>query len=353
MSNQSVSCLRSGVVAAVLTISRVLEAQPSMLIDLEYHGSRTCPDDASFMDRVRARTERVEFAVGQAPSTTKLVVTLNADVLEGAIDLRRSNAGPLIRSARGATCEEVADALAAIVAEAMDPALPPRPAPASATQGGAGAGASPGEGPAVAPASGSSPSERGRSRAGEGDTDSEPATWQLTLGAGPVLAGGMAPNPSFGVLALLRAVVATKELLGPSLVVSVEYAMSPTARVDVGDATFTRALIRVEASPWGLRPHTTIAVMPCVAFEAGSLWVASENSAGTSERRSAPWQSAGLGARLDWQASRRTIVSLGGLAMHPLRRHTFQFGEPSASFEVYRVPNWALGGTLAVAAAFW
>jgi hypothetical protein len=344
-----VSCLWPGVVAGVLAISRPAQAQPSTLLDLEYHGSHSCPGEAWFVGRVRARTERVAFTADQADPTTRLVVALNADVPEGAIDLRRPNAEPLVRSARGATCEEVADALAAIVAEAVDPAAPPGPALASGTRG----QPPPGPRPAAKSASGPSPSERGTVRVDEGGTDSEPATWQLNLGAGPAVAAGMAPQPSFGAVALLRAVLATNGLVGPSVLASAEYAMSPAAHADVGDATFTRVLGRVEACPWALRLHTSIAVMPCVAFEAGSLWAASENSAGTSARRSRPWQSTGLGVRLDWQASRRTIMSLGGLAMHPLRRDTFYLGEPSAAFDLYRVPNWALGGTLAVAAAFW
>ncbi|HLK35581.1 MAG TPA: hypothetical protein VKU41_02435, partial [Polyangiaceae bacterium] len=100
-------------------------------IQLGYQASSGCPDQAAFVARVRARTARAALvAPGTGPGDVRAfdVEVAAGDPARGRLTLRGPHHAEGTRRVQAATCDEVVDALALVVALAIDPRAPVIPA---------------------------------------------------------------------------------------------------------------------------------------------------------------------------------------------------------------------------------
>jgi hypothetical protein len=235
--------------ASMAAIAFALPASPSApreAIRLEYRASHPCPDRSAFIAEVRSRTDRLrEAAPGE--SARALVVTLEALPAEtsGRLSTAEMDGAQSERAIRGATCADVASALALIVALAIDPeaSTAPRPTPPL-----------PQPLREVAPARPTSPVSVG-------------TAWQF--GALASLRSAIAPDlmPALGGYVKLEAGHA-----GPSAQLGVEHGRR-TARVAEGGGEIAWTAAQLDGCPLGLALAERIALWPCVAIEAGALSV--------------------------------------------------------------------------------
>jgi hypothetical protein len=326
---------------AALVATRTVQAEPPTSVAMDYQGTPGCPDGAWFIGRVRARTNRVAFEPGTR--SLALLIRVDADALEGRLDLRAPGPDPLVRTARGKTCDEVADALALILAMALDPTVTPSsPAPAA---------------PAAPPSVQTPPAEPPRVPVASAPPpvpaplpplpsthQARPKALVVDIGAGPAVAGGMAPTPSFGGFLFLEVSTKATGPWAPAVIVVAEVDHAPTTHTHENGAygSFTRGLARLEACPLRFPPWPTLGVRACGAFEYGML-------AGKGEIvRTGRWVAPALGLRAEWRPYPAVLLVLDGLVARPLVRDRFFFAPPDIT--VYQVPAWAVGATLGMAA---
>jgi hypothetical protein len=110
--------------ASVLVIGRpgLARAQDAEeAIRLDYQSGPGCPDEASFVARIRARTQRAHL-VAEGESAREFDVRIVASGRPaGTVTVVNHGHAEGARSVNAGTCEEVADALSLIVALALDP----------------------------------------------------------------------------------------------------------------------------------------------------------------------------------------------------------------------------------------
>jgi hypothetical protein len=329
----------------VLVASQAVPAEPTVQVELDYRGSPGCPDSAWFMARVRARTIRVGF---EPAAPLRLLLWTDGDALEGSLDLRGPGLEPLIRGARGKTCDEVVDALALIVAMALDPTVTPGSATPLATSGPPSVAAPPAEPATPMPVASATPSARTTTPppSESARPRRRPKAVLVDVGAGAAVAGGMAPGPSPGALVFLEASGAAPGLWAPTVVVAVELDQSTTVHRSLGDARFTRVLGRAEGCPLRVAPWPSLGIRACAAFEYGMLAGSGSHTVDGTVQRDR-WLAPALGLRGEWRPHPAVVLVLDGLASRPLVRDRFFFA-PNGT--IYRVPAFALGATLGVAA---
>jgi hypothetical protein len=312
---------------------------------VEYSVDATCPGQDDFLARVRARTDRLERTTPDDEATP--VYRVSATVTEGAAHGRLEMVDPSGISARdvdGVTCEDVVDALALVLALAIDPNASSAPiAPALAPP----ADALPAAAPPIAPAP-------------------VPPRLHVSGAAAGELTGGIAPKvllgPTFYVeVDWLREDAAgspeSGRAVGPSLqvrpIVDVRLALSlastSTTSSTVGSADFSWTVGRAEVCPvgafWG-----TVAAMPCVRFDAGVLG-ATGRGVDVPSTKSRPWLAAGALARVRWTIARPIFVEVDGAVLAPIVRDHFYFARPQTT--VYDVPAAGAEAGAAVGARFW
>jgi hypothetical protein len=279
-----------------------------------------CAPAAVFSARVAARTplfERGGFSVSVEVGT-------EADGVHGHVSLARG-ARTTERAIAGASCDEVVDALALIVAISLDPNANtgPLPSPSPAARA-----------PLRPPPPAREP-VRARSR-----------PWRWEAGFGFDAEGALAPRLAVGPRVGLR-------LSRPEPSALVSSLAATAARVDSGAvhpgpgelATFTLVSLRLEACSFGLASGA-LRLEPCLAAEAGSL-----SAAGTHPRGS---RTAAVGWAAGAALGRAKLAVLDALslqaaagAVFPLSRYRFGFvGEP-AVYETARA-GLLLGIGLAV-----
>jgi hypothetical protein len=102
-------------------------------IRLEYDAAESCPNRDTFVAGLRARTDRFELTLADLQATTYRVTLRSGDEPRGRVESRDPSGAPIVQELHGATCGEVADALALVVALAIDAqaafASPPTTAP--------------------------------------------------------------------------------------------------------------------------------------------------------------------------------------------------------------------------------
>jgi hypothetical protein len=106
-------------------------------VRLSYAAPAECPNEATFTERVRERTSRVELATeGALARSFSVLLRVEAGGAVGRVDFVDVDGVPVSRVVRGATCDEVTSGLALVMALAIDatatdaaPEPPPEPAP--------------------------------------------------------------------------------------------------------------------------------------------------------------------------------------------------------------------------------
>lgn len=325
-----------GVGAATAVAQEAAEAEA---VEISYEAPAGCPDSRDFSWRVSARARGVRAPKTGEPARRFHIAISRADdgAYVGLLDIANTDGTTGDRSLRSPDCAEVSNALALIVALAIDPhakadlpSEPPSPT-ASPKRGAAG-------GEDSAPVT--------RAAAPRGPTKetmaSEAASSSVSFGGG--VAGrafdGPAPNVVvaggvFGQLDLLR-----RSVLSPSLRLSLAAAPESTVVAQQGAASFAWFGGDLAACPLRVPLGDSAALRTCAAMELGVIVArGSETTNPRSDTR--PWVTPRLEAEVDVRAVAGISLQLHGGIGLPLVRDDYAIGTEV----VHTVPpvTWALG----------
>jgi hypothetical protein len=322
---------------ASVSLSTPSSAQTTQTpIRLEYDAAASCPDRDTFVADLRARTDRFVLTLADPQAATYRVTLRSADESIGRVESREPSGAPIVQELHGATCGEVADALALVVALAIDPraagasaptAVPPPPAPlASPSLAPSSPAPAPRELPSDRPAGLTSPASR----------------WAISSTVGFGVSG-----PFLGPEAFLEAaLVPAAADHGVSLLLDARVGGSFTwssAGDSFGDvAQFTRPSGLLDLCPVRLASGR-FAASACARGEAGAL-----TASGGSPQRTRPFGAGGALLVARWALLDRVFVQLVGGAVAPFVHDRFILD----GFAVYTVSPVEAQGSLAVGARF-
>lgn len=330
-------------------------------IRLTYVAAAGCPDEAYFEARVQARTPRARFAQDDEDAR-RFDVALEADPRwSGVVTVRGAEGVIGRRHVRAPTCEEAADALALIVALAVDPraalsvdppAIPGPPAAQSSTPV-----APP---PATAPLAGTPPEPSPPASAAEevgADAGATDAARALPAGPRPhaaavggffagadfVASQGVAPD----VLFAASPYAGWRGAPGDAFEASVRAAFvrAGTGALDVppGTATFTLTAGRLDACA-SVPAKGALRAAACARLEAGELEVAG-GAIDLSQTARRFWLAAGPVLRPEWAFVEPFFVEAeGALLLRATIDHFFFLPQTN----VYQVPLIGLSGGVGI-----
>ena len=327
----------AGAIAALLLAEGVElaaaegEGEP---IRLEYRAGAGCPAEAAFVDRIRARTARARFVRAGGRVRTFTVELEGGARPSGSVTVVNGPRTEGTRRLEADTCSDVADALALMVALALDPHAHPAETPLSGPSSSVASGAGPVGAPDLAPDAseveasvpeGSAPEPPAADAgavddAGPDSSSSSPASpsWiEPDVPATPPAPAPPRPPLHFfgGIdLALASDVTPTSPLfagapyvgwrstreglLGPSFRASFLRAGTGTLTEPGGAASFTWTVGRLDACAM-LWPAGRLRLGGCARVEGGVLEGSGEQIANALTQRSA-WVALGALARVEW-----------------------------------------------------
>jgi hypothetical protein len=281
-------------------------------IRLAYRASNGCPDEASFVGRIRARTGRARIAhAGEAARTFTVVIEAGRPS-SGRVIVNGADQAEATRSVQADSCSDVADALALVVALAIEPPTNVQPPPIASS---------------VAPPSSASAAPRVIPPA------SEPGGF--FIGFDVAVATGVAPRaPLIGGSPFLGWRAKGNALIEPSFRLAFLRAGSGPVDFTVGTAEFTWTVGRLDACPLAW-PRAAIRVVECARVEAGTLEVAAANvPAPLTQLRS--WLTAGPLVRAEWAFLHWGFIELEAGVLVRIVQDRFYFFAPETS--AYQVP---------------
>jgi hypothetical protein len=291
---------------------------------------------------VRARTDRLQLA-GEAGASTLYRVRAAAAAAgaHGTLEIVEPSGPASSRAVDAATCDEAVDALALIVALAIDPnastaphALLSAPAPT----------------PAPAPEQ-PPPAARPVAMAPAPRATAQPTRWRFAATAGATFVTGAAPALLVGPAVSIEAAAeppGTGVAAAPAVRLGFVRAASPTVSAGVGAARFTWTVGRLEGCPVRAALGAWEA-MPCVRFDGGVL-EATGADVDVPSAASRPWLAVGGVARVRWRPGAFFLEVDGGVSAALTRDH-FYFDQPPTT--IYDVPGAGAQGDVAAGARFW
>jgi hypothetical protein len=307
---------------------------------LDYRPGPGCPNEAAFRGRIDARAP-VTFDPG---SSRSLSVTLDeGNPSRGRLQLTTEGA-PVVREVSGASCDEVASALALIAAVLLErgtvvagpPGASTTPAPASAAPPAPASATPPAPAPPPPPDRASPPvappPEPGHSRS------SVRVAW--AVGAQGLLGGGIGPSVAGGVRVFGEASIDVAA--HPALRLSASWYPGTELESSLGAIRFSLLAGRLEACPVRLAAGA-FTLSPCGALDVGSI--AAEAAAPEARL----WLAPGAIGRIAWFPGRIVGVELQGGITFPLDQYRFFFSPEPV---VYEVPAVAGEGGLGLVVRF-
>ncbi|HEX8793811.1 MAG TPA: hypothetical protein VF765_22865 [Polyangiaceae bacterium] len=339
--------LRRGLAAALCVIAcapLALADESGEPIALDYRATSDCPDAAAFEQMVRGRTNRARFvASGQA--RTFAVTLTRGPHASGRLTVLRSGSIEGVREVHADSCAEGAEALALMVALAVDPsailgpaaptnAASGAPSPPAATT--ASAQAVQEEPPAVtqsppsplpAPLATTPPPSESPA-----PTSAAPPPHTVFVGTDLVVAGGAPSNPLFGVAPLLGWRSSSTGLIAPSIRASFLHAGSSVGEATGGSAAFTWNLGRLEGCvlSWPPGPAHLLA---CARVEAGVV-DASGSGVPLATSRERAWVALGPVVRGEWSLLGPLFLTIDAAPMVRATTDRFYFRPDSTVYQV-------------------
>ncbi len=291
---------------------------------LTYAAAPDCPSEQAFVAEVRERTSLFEPVEGSEAERTFAVelAPTQMDTVVGRFTAAIASEKPAAREVEGATCPEVARALAFIVAMSVDPeAAAPQTSQA----------------PAATHEAPPHPVERR-------------GALQLAAGAGGSAVGGVAPEilPVLGVF--LEARLERESVLSPSLRLGAHRGSSAHVEVgSAGSAAFTWTTGNLELCParWALG---AFALLPCARGDLGALQGEGASIAQPHDSTRF-WLDLGAVARARWAPVGPLFLELEGGVLFPLWRDEFHFDAPDIG--IHRAAPVSALAAADVGARFW
>ncbi len=290
-----------------------------VVVAFDYDAPAGCPSSTVFRQRVEARGEGrpvvVEATEGASLRVRVRVTSDTSGRVRSDVGIVTSRGEDSERSFDAATCEEVVDASALLVAIAIEAE------PGSAVS------------PTPPPSADATPAATKRS----------PIALLGYVNAG--IGGGIGPD----VGPLLEAGVGIRANRGWNTEVRIEgrRAWLGTVQAEGGTARFDLTAVAVEGCPFALRGYGLRAA-PCVALSVGSL-AASASGYPAARDRAIFFVGADLGARLTMDVSSLFFVGTEAWATVPLVRETFVFGTTATA---HRVASLGISGSASIGLHF-
>lgn len=299
-------------------------------IRLHYAAPASCPGQASFESRLQARTTKSRPADGEEPARAFSVALREAGSRwTGVLSIRDREDRLAERQVEGASCEELADALALIVALAIDPqalsAPPPTPPPAEPPPTPAASSA------VVAPAPPPPPAPRPRDPVVPARPPPASTPWHAGLG----VQGAATWGPSAAALLTLPLFIDVRR--GDAGILRPEVRLSASRGGDslTSSARFTWTVARLEACTAIWEHAARVRLVPCALIEGGTLrGEGSDVAQPTSATRA--WIAAGATARVQTRVFGPVFVEAQGSLALPVVRDRF-FLKPDTT--LHRVPE--------------
>jgi hypothetical protein len=302
-------------------------------IRLEYRASEGCPDVETFVARVRARTSRVRVALPGEAARTFAIVLVDGSPASGEVGVVDGEHPESARRVQGATCSEVADALALIVGLAVNPRTTAAAPADEVYDRGV---------PGTVPPPSSSQVERPERRSAR-----LPAAGSVFAGADFTVTSGLAPDARVGGSPYVGWQAREDSLVAPEVRLAVVRSVSAVPAGSSGTASFDWTAGRLDGCPIAWR-RATLRLRPCARIEVGSVGVATVNvPAPRSLLRG--WFAAGPLIRAQWNVI-DTLFADAELAL--LLRATNDRFVVLPDSTVYQVPVLGLTAGLGVGALF-
>lgn len=310
-----------------------------------------CASDASFWRATSRRTDRLRAVeAGAAEASLEVTIQPGERGATGELRIHRGGTRSADRKVRGASCDEVTQALSLIAALAFDPAaradMPEEMPTASLPETGAAEGAPPAAAPgppaspvpAAAPAppppAGAAPGvpvggdrPAGPARAGP------PARWRIGAGAHAGALGLASPGVVVAYGAFLE-LGRDAQRFSPSFRAGAMLAEG-TASTGGVDAELTWTLARGSLCPVRFELLSGVSLRPCVGADVGAL-AARAPRLERSQDRTRAWVAPTAMARLVWSPVRVLFLEIEGGVAVPLVRDEIAV-DPSIS--LYRAPS--------------
>jgi hypothetical protein len=329
-------------------------------IRLEYRAETGCPDEGAFVARVRARTARARL-VGPGEHARTFVVELGTGMRpSGSVTVMNGERSDGTRRLDADTCDEVADALALMVALALDPRALSAPslAPTSVVAPSIDAGTAPFfvpppldatldvSAPTLPPPPPLSPpslppqipDEPRRTADAKLLLAPSPLGLHFFGGAELAITTGVTASPIWAGSPFLgwRATRASFLGLGPSVRVAFLRADTGTVGVTGGSADFTWTVGRLDACAL-LWPDRALRLGPCARIEVGVLDVAGKQvdaSPGYLATERSAWVAGGPLVRLEWSFLGALLFSVGAGPDFHITAHEFTFLPATNAYQV-------------------
>jgi hypothetical protein len=293
-------------------------------VRLAYVAPPGCPDGMAVGAAIAARAPRVRWADG-APRTIALTIVPSDAGFTGDVTLTGDGPPPAGRRLTGATCGEVAAALALVAAITLDPTstLPPPSPPPS---------------PSPSPSPPPSPPP--------------PPPPSLGLAAGVSIGAQSGVGPSVSLLgrAHLEALVrpTASNALRPTIRLAALRAVAQQVDTAAGTADLSLSGARVDACPLRLALAGPLELRPCAALELGAhLGAGSRTASAASETRA--WVAPGALGRAVVRVFGPITAEIEGGATFPLFRYRFYFGPDVTAFQAAPV---ALSASVGLGVSF-
>jgi hypothetical protein len=289
---------------------------------LEYAADSTCPDRNTFADLVeqRVRAAGVEAAFA-TPQPVKVSLFADSSEFVGTLELERRDGSHYQRTMHGASCAEVADALAFVLALTLTATeLPPQEK----------------ESPEVASAS-----PVATERLPEPPTEKRRPPWSYGVGAQLGVRAGLAPEWALVWSAFLEAQLASA---GPfAFNARLAFLRAPTiSHTDsLGTTEFSWWAGRLEGCPLRVPLFAWLAWLPCAGAHVGRLTATGEtlSNAGVIYRTSQIWVDGFASSRLELKVASWLSLQAQAELVVPITRYQFAFDNPDTL--IYRVPPLA------------
>jgi hypothetical protein len=322
------SALRPIPAAVLVAFAGAALAQPrAQAPSVAYVGPASCPSEAEFVVRLRARLGSSETT--DARSTLDVRIAQEGRQYVGRLSLIDREGRSTTKELRGHGCDELVDALALVAALAVRTEGPaataeerPPPPPVAVA-----------EPPRAEPR----PAER---RA--------PAASRFGVAAGGLVTTGVSPTVLLGGTLSIDWAWKPASAFGPALGLGVIAAAAPDVTRPGGRASFTFVAARVDACIARFALGAVLAVRGCLLADAGVVHARGSDTVapGSSSRE---WLSLGASSQFEVPLTARLAIRLTAGVEAPLRRDRYAFGD--ADFFV--VPPVIATGSLLVAGYVW
>jgi hypothetical protein len=309
-------------------------ALPADAIHITYTAPAGCPSDAAFLWQVRSRVREVHALA----TRYEIVVTSDARQVRGVLRVQEESR-ETVRHLTGASCEEVAEGLALIMALLIDPGastapardLPPATPPASRE---------PVQPPKLPPPEGLPEPSDTAVALHPSPPPSPPPSRHVSLEAGGVLflRNAIAPGVNASGGPFVETEILGSGLVSPRLRMSVEFGSSQPVFVGDGRADFSWTTGILDSCAVVQLVRSRLALPLCVGLDFGRIVATGSHVPDPQTERKA-WLSIDTTARVDWSpADGSWFLELDAGAQTPLYRARFYF---SPSTTLYTTPKVA------------